>query len=170
MRSVQGSSRLGNLKARSPRAITRLLRTAGSTNLANTIRVALHDMGPLQYLASRCTDANRCSLLLSLSFLALHYTFAARATVRKTRQWMQRGLSYAMDIGSEGSGPHTDKSLRGEEGGLSVGAGLGQVQRVPSFSMHCHQQQAMYTLSSTQQIQLSAAQGGPTPHYTTAQV
>jgi len=45
MRSVQGSSRLGNLKARSPRAMTRLLRTAGSTNLASTTQVALHDLG-----------------------------------------------------------------------------------------------------------------------------
>ena len=36
MRSVQGSSRLGNLNARSPRAMIRLLRTAGSTSLAVT--------------------------------------------------------------------------------------------------------------------------------------
>lgn len=35
MRSVQGSSRLGNLNAKSPRAMIRLLRTAGSTNLAD---------------------------------------------------------------------------------------------------------------------------------------
>lgn len=33
MRSVQGSSRLGNLKARSPKATTKLLRTDGSTDL-----------------------------------------------------------------------------------------------------------------------------------------
>ena len=33
MRSVQGSSRLGNLKAKSPKAMTKLLRTDGSTDL-----------------------------------------------------------------------------------------------------------------------------------------
>ena len=43
MRSVQGSSSLGNLNARSDEAMTRLLCTAGSTDLATTTQVTLHD-------------------------------------------------------------------------------------------------------------------------------